>query len=193
MGQCKKISQEGHRRLKYNVTGCNIAVKHQFAQTGALVKVSALAGTDKLPSGRSIFNVTRRRCQICWCFLCPGSCMGEYVPTTPLTLLLTVSSQRVLTRTGLLLQQPLSMPFDHTVMLNSTWQHCFSLHTEAACLDDEVIFYALELWDWIFLSPSLLRVCVSGETKPVLTFPQARALMLIHAYATRVKSLQDMR
>lgn len=63
-----------------------------------------------------------------------------------------------------LLQHPLSEPFHHTDVLNSTCWHCFSLHTKAARLDDEVVL-------WVFLLQSLLRVCVSGETKRALTFP----------------------
>lgn len=65
MGQCPKISQEGRRRLKSNVPGCDIAVKHQFARTGAVVKAPAPTGSDDLPYGRNIFSVTRGRCQMC--------------------------------------------------------------------------------------------------------------------------------
>lgn len=53
-----------------------LQLTHQFAQTEAVVKVPAPAGTEELPSGRSIFNVTRGRCQMCWCFLCPDSRIG---------------------------------------------------------------------------------------------------------------------
>lgn len=75
-----------------------LQLEHQFVQTGAVVKAPAPAGTDELPSGRSFFNVTRGRCQICWCFLCPDSSAGEHVAATPLTLLLAVSSQLVPTQ-----------------------------------------------------------------------------------------------